>query len=109
MGLVIGSYYAFFTLEVNTAQAISNAFFIIGLMMFLISLIIITDAGKIFMIVSYSFKSFRRDSDLKQKSYFEYMKDKEREEMTPYAFQMLVVGAIYLAIAFYFAQIALNR
>ncbi len=108
MGLVIGSYYAFFTLEVNTAQAISNAFFMIGLMMFLISLIIITDAGKIFLIISYSFKSVKQSHDLKHKSYFEYMKSKEREEMTPYAFQLLIVGAIYLGIAYYFSQVALS-
>jgi hypothetical protein len=106
---VTGSYYAFFTLEVSTAQAISNAFFIIGLMMFLISLIIITDAGKIFMILSYSFKSFKRDPDMKHKTYYDYMKDREREEMTPYAFQLLIIGAIYLGIAFYFSQLALNR
>ncbi|MFH5882195.1 DUF3899 domain-containing protein [Liberiplasma polymorphum] len=105
--LVLLTQYLFFE-NAFTHESMSNSLFIIGLMMFFISLIIVTDAGKIFMIVSYSFKSVMKRDDFRYKSYYDYMKDKEREEMTPYAFQMMIAGITYLIIAYIFAQIVLR-
>ena len=102
--LVAIAQYLFFD-NAFTYESMSNSLFIVGLMMFLISLIIVTDAGKIFMIVSYSFKAVRKRDDFKYKSYYDYMKDNEREEMTPYAMQMMIAGITYLIIAYFFAQL----
>ena len=92
-----------------TPESISNALFIVGLFMFFISLIIVTDAGRILMIVSYSFKSVIKRNEFKYRNYYEYMKDREREEMLPYTIQLLIVGTTYLIVAFILAQIVIGN
>jgi len=87
-----------------TFKSISNAIFVVGLMMFFVSLISITDADKIFRIAVYSFKSIRRKTNKKYRTYYDYALDKENEKMIPFALEMMLISILYFAIAFYLSQ-----
>ena len=83
-----------------TYKAMSNAIFMVALMMFFVSLISITDADKVFRIAVYSFKSIRRKTSKKYKTYYDYAKDKENEKMIPFAPEMLILSIMYIALAY---------
>jgi len=87
-----------------TYKSISNAIFVVALMMFFVSLISITDADKIFRIAVYSFKSIRRKTNKKYKTYYDYAKDKENEKLIPFAIEMMLLSILYFGIAYYLSQ-----
>lgn len=89
-------------------SSISNAFFVVGLPMFFISLIGLTDADKIFRIAVYSFKLVRRKNRKKYSNYYEYVKDVEGEKIIPFAFEMMLTSIVYVGIAFYYSQLYLQ-
>ncbi|MFP4177345.1 MAG: DUF3899 domain-containing protein [Acholeplasmataceae bacterium] len=88
-----------------TTKDVSNAFFVVGLVMFLVGLMVITDASKIFMVVVYSFKQMRRQHRKDYPTYYDYAKEREKEGMVPYALEIFLIGIVYLIVAFIFSQL----
>ncbi len=84
-------------------QSLSNALFVVGIFMFFIGLIIITEASKMFLIIGYSFKAFIKRKEFKYKSYYDYMKEKQKEKTTPYALQMFIISIGYLVTSYILA------
>lgn len=102
-GVIYLVHYTIFD-NLYTYKSISNAFFVVGLMMFFVSLISITDAEKMFRIAVYSFKSIRRKTRKKYKTYYDYAIDKENDKLIPFALEMMFISIVYFAIAFYLSQ-----
>jgi uncharacterized ion transporter superfamily protein YfcC len=88
-----------------TLKDMSNAFFVVGLIMFLVGLMAVTDASKIFMIFVYSVKQTRRQHRKTYPTYYDYAKEREKEKMIPYALEILIIGIIYLIVAFSLSQL----
>lgn len=88
-----------------TFKSMSNAFFVVGLIMFLIGLMAVTDASKIFMIFVYSVKQTRRQHRKTYPTYYDYAKEREKEKMIPYAMHILIIGIVHLIAAFVLSQL----
>lgn len=91
-----------------TLKSLSNAFFIVGLVMFFLSLIAISNAKNLFLVVSYSFKSFFKRHDSKHKSYYDYASDNRKKGISPFALQIFIISIGILTISFVLAQFVMN-
>ena len=92
-----------------THETVSNAFFVVGIVMFFFSLIAITDATKLFLIFSYGYKSVRKRKNFQYKSYYDYMSAREKKNITPYSIQVFVLSILYLLASLVLAYIELSN
>lgn len=104
-GLIIYLVHATIFDNLYSYKSLSNAIFVVGLMMFFVSLISITDADKVFRIVVYSFKSISRKTNKKYNTYYDYALDKGNEKLIPFGLEMMLVSFIYFAVAYYLSQL----
>ena len=91
-----------------TYETISNSVFIIGLIMFFYGLLAITNAFKLFNVVSYGLKSVIKRKTFRQKSYYDYLKEKEKEGQIPYTIELLVIGIVYVIISLVLAEFVIK-
>lgn len=84
-------------------QNISDALFVIGLFMFFMGLIAMTNARKIFIGFKYTFKTrFSRKFD-KSKSYYDYSNEQNKNNTTVLGTPMFILGIVYIAVSLYLA------
>lgn len=89
-------------------ETVSNAVFVVGIVMFFFSLIAITGAGNLFQTVTYGFKSLFRRKTMEHKSYFEYMEDRKKRPKTNYGFHIFILSIGYIVISLILSIIELN-
>lgn len=105
--LIFLAHYFIFDFEF-TEDAISNAIFLVGIMMFFLGLMLITNAPRIFMIFTYSVKQVFSRKNFPYKSFYDYYAEKEKDPVTPYAVPILVMSIIYLGISLILAYMVLQ-
>lgn len=105
-GLAVGYHLLVFGTEITTRNT-SDALFVVGLFMFFISLIAVTDAAKVFIGFTYTFKQmFKRNRD-KYSNYYDYSNRKEKGE-GQFGIGTLFISIVFLTIAFILAGQYLN-
>lgn len=91
-----------------TFKSISDAFFVVGLIMFFCNLIAISKARNGVLIVGYSIKSvlkrLLKQSDFNYTSYYDYLKDKQQESVSSLAIQAFIISIVYIVTSLVLAQ-----
>ena len=95
--------------QIYNYQNISDALFVVGIFIFFLSLIAITEATKIFLIFSYGAKSVLKRKNFQYQSYYEYVKDKEKEKRTPYVTEAFIISVVFIVVSLILSYIVLNQ
>ncbi len=83
-------------------RSLADIMFLVGLIMFLFSIIIVTGASDVFIAIGYTFKNIFRRHRVKYGTYHDYMKSRQDDEGTKMTgISPLIISIIYLSIAFY--------
>lgn len=92
-----------------TYESASNALFYVGIFMFFISIIAMTDATKVFLSMGYQFKSlfgkFRRE----HRSYLEYYQDKSKGSVGQVGVNGFLISILYIVLSVVLANMHLNQ
>ena len=86
----------------------SDAFFVVGLLLFFMSLIAITDAAKVFIGFGYTFKNMFKKHRNKYSSYVDYANRKNAKEGNTFGLGTLLISILFLTISFILAHQYLN-
>jgi len=84
---------------------VSDAMFIVGLVMFFLGIIMMTGAAGIFIAAGYTFKSFFSRKRKTHASFYEYMVETQKEKGAYDGVATFTNGVIFLSIAFYLAYL----
>ena len=88
-----------------TFMNVSNALFLIGMPLFFLSIIFITNAVEVFVAIGYTFKKVyhRLRGYGALPSYYDFKTEREPANLTSFGIAGLLVSIGYLAVAFYIA------
>lgn|GEM_PF-2339376 len=89
-----------FTIGYDTA---SDSLFIVGIFMFFISIIAMTDATKVFISFGYQVKSLFGKFRKQHRSYLEYYQDKSKGSVGQAGVNGFIISIIYIAVSVYLA------
>lgn len=89
-------------------ESVSNSMFVVGIVMFFLSLIVITGAGNLFQTLTYGFKYLFRRKTAPYKSYYDYVEERKNRPKTHYALHVFILSIGYIVISFILSQIELN-
>ncbi len=90
--------------DYTSMRAVSEAFFYVGLPMFFISLITLTNASTIFISMGYTVKNIFTRHRQKFGDYYEYQKERREnsDSVALFGIGALLISVVFLAIAFYY-------
>ncbi len=101
LGLAAGYHILVFGNEITTRNT-SDALFVVGLFLFFISLVAISDAAKVFVGFSYTFKNMFKRHREKYSNFYDYATQKENREGY-FGVSTLIISIVFLTIAFVLA------
>ena len=108
LGISLGIHLIAFGREFTT-RSISDTVFIVGIMMFFISLTSITGAGKIFTTFGYAIRSVFGRQHKKYDNLYDYHQAKDKNRIGSYGLPMFLIGVIMVAISLILAFNILNN
>ncbi|MFP4078215.1 MAG: DUF3899 domain-containing protein [Candidatus Izemoplasmataceae bacterium] len=81
--------------------SIANSLFLIGLPLFFISIILITNLSELFVPLSFTFKKLFNRRTMASITLFDYKRERDTHNLTAVGIAALIVSSIYIAIALY--------
>lgn len=116
LGILLVSLLAVFVFNVtvfeqpNTLRRMADSLFVIGIFMFLFSLISVTQAGNVFSGVGYVVRNMFTNFQNKHASFYDYRRSKEKDSdsSSTTGFTVLIVSIILLTAAYFIGLRAMS-